>query len=197
MRLSDTGRRETMRKDSPMIDKLIDTIMDRIAWVMSVIGAFVLFLMLVVTIADVVADKVLKLPFPGATELVMSIMPISVCAFLLSVQIKKRHIAIDIMVNLLGPKVQRILQLLTPLSGIFLFGLLTWLSVPLAIHSVRIGEHTGGNVGVPMYPAKIMIPIATGLVTLQLVIELVRMLRDWTKTTVKAAPECDINDHIS
>jgi hypothetical protein len=62
--------------------------MDRIAWGMSIIGAFVLFLMLVVTIADVVADKLLKLPFPGATELVMSIMPISVCAFLLSLRSK-------------------------------------------------------------------------------------------------------------
>jgi TRAP-type C4-dicarboxylate transport system permease small subunit len=180
-----------------MIDKMIDKIMDRIAWCMSIIGAFVLLLMLVVTIADVVADKLLKLPFPGSTELVMSIMPISVCAFLLSLQIKKRHIAIDILVNMLGPKARVFLQLLTPPCGIFLFGLLTWLSVPLAIHSVRIGEHTGGNVGVPMYPAKVMIPIATGLVTIQLIIELVRILRDWRKPQAVAAPACDINDNIS
>jgi C4-dicarboxylate transporter, DctQ subunit len=176
---------------------MIDKIMDRIAWGMSIIGGFVLFLMLVVTIADVVADKLLKLPFPGATELVMSIMPISVCAFLLSLQIKKRHIVIDVMVNMLGSKVRVFLQLLTPPCGIFLFGLLTWLSVPLAIHSVRIGEHTGGNVGVPMYPAKVMIPLATGLVTIQLIIELVRMLRDWKKPQVVAAPAVDITDNIS
>jgi TRAP-type C4-dicarboxylate transport system permease small subunit len=180
-----------------MIDKMIDTIMDRIAWGMSVIGALVLLLMLVVTIADVVADKLLKLPFPGSTELVMSIMPISVCAFLLSLQIKKRHIVIDIMVNMLGPKARVFLQLLTPPCGIFLFGLLTWLSVPLAIHSIRIGEHTGGNVGVPMYPAKVMIPIATGLVTVQLIIELVRILRDWRKPQAQAADTCEINDNIS
>jgi TRAP-type C4-dicarboxylate transport system permease small subunit len=176
---------------------MIDKIMDRIAWGLSIIGAFVLFLMLVVTIADVIADKLIKLPFPGSTELVMSIMPISVCAFLLSLQIKKRHIVIDIMVNMLGPKARVFLQLLTPPCGIFLFGLLTWLSVPLAIHSVRIGEHTGGNVGVPMYPAKVMIPIATGLVTIQLIIELVRILRDWRKPQAQAADTCEINDNIS
>lgn len=176
---------------------MIDKIMDRIAWGLSVIGALVLLLMLVVTVADVVADKLLQLPFPGATELIMSIMPISVCAFLLSVQIKKRHIVIDIMVNMLGPKARVFLQLLTPPCGIFLFGLLTWLSIPLAIHSVRIGEHTGGNVGVPMYPAKVMIPIATGLVTVQLIIELVRILRDWRKPQAQAADTCEINDNIS
>jgi TRAP-type C4-dicarboxylate transport system permease small subunit len=168
--------------------------MDRIAWALSIIGALVLLIMLVVTIADVIADKLLKQPFPGATELIMSIMPISVCAFLLSVQIKKRHIVIDLLVNRFGPRARIFLQLLAPPCGIFLFGLLTWLSVPLAIHSVKIGEHTGGNVGVPMYPAKVMIPIATGLVTIQLVIELVRTLRDLKNPPAETARTCEIID---
>ena len=177
-----------------MIDKMIDKIMDRIAWGMSIIGAFVLLLMLVVTIADVVADKLLKLPFPGSTELVMSIMPISVCAFLLSLQIKKRHIVIDLVVNRLSPKARVFLQLLTQPCGLFLFGLLTWLTIPMAIHSIKIGEHTGGNVGVPMYPAKVMIPIATGLVTIQLIIEFVRTLGHLKKPPAVAEKTCEIID---
>jgi TRAP-type C4-dicarboxylate transport system permease small subunit len=159
--------------------------MDRIAWGLSVIGAFVLLLMLVVTIADVVADKLLQLPFPGATELIMSIMPISVCAFLLSVQVKKRHIVIDLLVNRLSPKARVVLQLLTQPCGLFLFGLLTWLTVPMAIHSVKIGEHTGGNVGVP---------IATGLVAIQLVIELVRTLGQLKNPPAAAEKTCEITD---
>lgn len=155
---------------------MIDKIMDRIAWGLSVLGALVLLIMLMVTIVDVVADKLLQSPFPGATELIMSIMPISVCAFLLSVQIKKRHIVIDLLVIRLSLKARVALQLLTQPCALFLFGLLTWLTIPMAVHSVKIGEHTGGNVGVPMYPAKVMIPIATGLVTIQLIIELVRTL---------------------
>jgi len=177
-----------------MIDKMIDKVMDRIAWGMSIIGGFVLFLMLVVTVADVVADKLLKLPFPGATELVMSIMPISVCAFLLSLQIKKRHIVIDLVVNRLSPKARVFLQLLTQPCGLFLFGLLTWLTIPMAIHSIKIGEHTGGNVGVPMYPAKVMIPIATGLVTIQLIIELVRTLGQLKNPPAVAEKTCEIID---
>jgi TRAP-type C4-dicarboxylate transport system permease small subunit len=171
---------------------MIDRIMDRIASVMSILGALILLLMLVTTIADVVADKVLRSPFPGATELVMSIMPISVCAFLLSVQIKKRHIVIDVLINRLGPGAARILQLLIQPCGIFLFGLLTWLTIPMAIHSVKIAEHTGGNVGVPMYPAKVMIPIATGLVTIQLLLELVRMLRDLKNPPAEATRVCEL-----
>lgn len=173
---------------------MIDRVMDRIGLGVSIIGSLVLLLMLITTIADVIADKVLGSPFPGATEVVMSIMPISVCAFLLSVQIKKRHITIDILINRLGPKAKRVLQLLIQPCGIFLFGLLTWLTIPMAIHSVRIAEHTGGNVGVPMYPAKVMIPIATGLVTIQLVLESIRMLRDLKNPPAEAPNTCDLTD---
>lgn len=171
---------------------MIDRIMDRIASGMSILGTLILLLMLVTTIADVVADKVLRAPFPGATEVVMSIMPISVAAFLLSVQIKQRHIVIDFLINRLGPVGARVLQALTQPCGIFLFGLLTWLTIPMAIHSVGIGEHTGGNVGVPMYPAKVMIPIATGLVTIQLILEWVRTLRDLKRPPVKAPGTCEL-----
>jgi len=173
---------------------MIDRVMDRIGLCMSIIGSLVLLLMLITTIADVIANKVLGFPFPGATEVVMSIMPISVCAFLLSVQIKKRHITIDVLIKRLGPKAKLVLQLLIQPCGIFLFGLLTWLTIPMAIHSVRIAEHTGGNVGVPIYPAKIMIPIATGLVTIQLVLEIIRMLRDLKNPPVEAPDTCDLTD---
>ncbi|MGE5255904.1 MAG: TRAP transporter small permease subunit [Hyphomicrobiales bacterium] len=173
---------------------MIDRIMDRIALGLSILGALVLLIMLVVTIADVIADKVVGIPFPGATELIMSIMPISVCAFLLSVQIKKRHIVIDLLVNRLNPKARVVLQLMTQPCGVFLFGLLTWLTIPMAVHSVKIAEHTGGNVGVPMYPAKVMIPVATGLVTIQLILELVRTLKVLKNPPAETARICEIID---
>jgi hypothetical protein len=82
-------------------------------------GIFVLLLILVTTIADVFADKVLGTPFPGATELVMSVMPISVCAFLLSVQIQKRHISHRYPGQPAHSQVAGLLQLLTQPFGAF------------------------------------------------------------------------------
>jgi TRAP-type mannitol/chloroaromatic compound transport system permease small subunit len=173
---------------------MIDKIMGRVAWSMSLLGAFVLLLILVTTIADVFASKVLGTPFPGATELVMSVMPITVCAFLLSVQIQKRHISIDILIKRLTPLSQVILQLLIQPWVIFLFGLVTYLTIPMAIHSVSIAEHTGGSVGVPIYPAKVMIPLATGLVTIQLLLEFFRTLMKLKNPVDEAATTCEIID---
>lgn len=162
---------------------IIDKIMGRIAFGSNIIGAMAILTMLVVTTADVVMNKVFNWPFPGATEVVTSVMPISVFAFLLGAQIQKRHISIDIIVSQVGSRVQTGLSFLALSIGIFLFGLLTLLNVPLAIHSVAIGEHTGGNVAVPMYPAKIMIPLATGLITIQFILEMVRGFRKLSSET--------------
>jgi TRAP-type mannitol/chloroaromatic compound transport system permease small subunit len=152
-------------------------VMERIAAASNVIGAIALLIMLVVTVADVIMSRIFNSPFPGATEIITSVMPISVFAFLLSTQIKSRHIHIDIVLNRLGTKARTLLKMAGQGVGVFLFGLLTKLTVPMAIYSYQITEHTGGSIAVPMYPAKIMIPIATGLITIQLVIELIKSLR--------------------
>ena len=152
-------------------------VMLKIAAVCNLIGAFALIIMLVVTVADVIMNKIFNSPFPGATEVITSAMPISVFAFLLSTQMKSRHIRIDMILNRLGTKARTILKIGGQGIGIFLFGLLTKLNVPLAIHSYQIGEHTGGSIAVPIYPAKIMIPIATGFLTIQLAYELFKSLR--------------------
>ena len=146
--------------------------MNSISWIFTVIGAGGILIIFVVTVSDVIMNKIFNSPFPGATEIITSAMPISVFGFLLAAQLKKRHITIDVIVSRLSGKWQVVLKFLAQGIGIYLFGLLTYLNIPLAIYSYKIGDHTGGNVAVPLYPAKILIPLATSLITVQLFIEL-------------------------
>ena len=149
-----------------------EKIMDTLGKTFSCIGALAILTLLVVTVSEVIMNKIFNSPFPGATEIITSVMPISVFGFLLSTQIQKRHITIDVIVHRLGANWQTVLKFFSQGIGVYLFGLLTYLNIPLAIHSFKIGDHTGGNVAVPIYPAKIIIPLATGLITIQLFIEL-------------------------
>ena len=164
-------------------------IMSRLAGVLSAIGALAILIILVVTVADVVMNKIFNSPFPGATEIITSMMPISVFGFLLSTQIKKRHITIDAVTVRMTAQWQTVVKSLGLGIGVYLFGLLTYLNIPMAIHSFKIGDHTGGTIAVPLYPAKIIIPIATGLVAIQLLLELSRSLRTLlAKQSVNSAP---------
>jgi len=149
-----------------------DKFLSPVAGLFKVIGALAVLIILVVTVADVIMNKIFGLPFPGATEVIIAVMPISVFAYLFLVQRNGRHITIEVITGRFRDRWKIILKFLAQGIGIYLFGLLTYLNVPMAIYSVRIGEHTGGNVAVPLYPAKVVIPLATGMVTLQLLIEL-------------------------
>ncbi len=155
----------------------LDNAIDRIDKGFTMVGAAAMLIMLVVTVADVIMSRIFNLPFPGATEVVTSAMPISVFAFLLAAQRRGRHISIDMVTGRLPRGAASALGLMALLIGVFLFGLLTWLNIPLAVHSIRIGEHTGGNVAVPIYPAKVMIPLATGMITVQFLLEIYRKIR--------------------
>ena len=151
-----------------------DKVTGAVSHVFSFVGAIAILTILVVTVADVIMSKIFGVPFPGATEVITTVMPISVFAFLLTTQMRSRHIRIDMLLERIGKKWQHVMTAFSLGIGIYLFGLLTYLTVPLAIYSVHIGEHTGGSIGIPIYPAKIIIPIATGIMTIQLLIELYR-----------------------
>ena len=155
----------------------VDRIMQAIAKASNIVGAASLLIMLVVTVADVIMSKIFDWPFPGTSEVVISVMPISVFAFLLTTQMENRQISIDMVVGRLGFRARTAMKFLGQGIGIYLFGLLTWLNVPLARYSIKIGEHTGGTIAVPMYPAKVVISLACGLITIQLLIQFIRGLR--------------------
>ena len=167
--------------------------MEIIAGILNVLGAIAIMIILTVTVADVIMNKIFNSPFPGATEIITSAMPISVFAYLVSAQVKKRHITIDVIVGRLKAQWQTLLRFVAQGIGIYLFGLLTYLNIPMALHSFRIGEHTGGNVAVPIYPAKIVIPVATGLLTIQLIVELCKGIHSFFASSGADAADSNRN----
>ena len=154
-----------------------DKLMSPVAGIFNVIGALAILVIMVVTVADVIMNKIFGLPFPGATEVIIAVMPISVFAYLFIVQRKGRQITIEVITGRFSDRWKIVLKFLAQGIGIYLFGLLTYLNVPMAIYSVHIGEHTGGTIAIPLYPAKVVIPLATGLITIQIFIELCRGVR--------------------
>ena len=159
----------------------IEKIMKGAAKALNVLGSISIILMLIVTTLDVIMNKLFNSPFPGATELITSIMPISVFGFLLSTQIEERHISIDILVSRLSGKYQLFFKIFASASGLFIFALIFWLTTPLALKSIRMGEHTGGNIPIPMYPAKIVITLACGFVSVQLLRQLIKCIAELIK----------------
>jgi TRAP-type C4-dicarboxylate transport system permease small subunit len=145
--------------------------------VLNAIGSMALVLIMVLTVADAIANNIFKSPITSATEIITSAMPLCVFGFLLATTISKRHIWIDLFVSLMGSKLQKISRVICLILSILLFAFLTYLTIPFTAYSCSIGECTGGTIPVPLWPAKVLITVSIALGTLHLTLELWRELR--------------------
>jgi TRAP-type mannitol/chloroaromatic compound transport system permease small subunit len=85
------------------------------------------------------------------------------------------HVRIDILYQRLSPKGQAWIDLLG--GVLFLLpvaGLLTWLSWPLLVESLRINEMSPDAGGLARWPVKLMLPAGFGLLLLQGVSEIIK-----------------------
>ena len=77
------------------------------------------------------------------------------------------HVKVDMLYERFSPRIRAILDLITfPLFLLFL-GTLLWTAVDFSWQSTKIAETTGTSWSPPIFPVKIMIPLAAFLVLLQ------------------------------
>jgi TRAP-type mannitol/chloroaromatic compound transport system permease small subunit len=80
---------------------------------------------------------------------------------------KNAHIRIEIIYNLLPKRMKQIASLLGMLSFISFMGVLIWQGAWMGQNSLASGETAHGAFRIPLYPLKILIPVAAILFLLE------------------------------
>jgi len=80
---------------------------------------------------------------------------------------KNAHIRIEIIYNLLPKRMKQIASLLGMLSFISFMGVLIWQGAWMGQNSLSSGETAHGAFRIPLYPLKILIPVAAILFLLE------------------------------
>jgi TRAP-type C4-dicarboxylate transport system permease small subunit len=119
----------------------------------SIVGAIVLFIMMLLTVGDVVGRYFFKRPIQGAHEITgLLLVCLAACALAYS-QIKKGHIRVDLITERLPPKGRQIIDVVAYLFCLFASSLITWQTL------IRAGDYffaTRGNLtevlGIPFFP---------------------------------------------
>ena len=91
----------------------------------SIIAAFGLFAMMVITAIDVFGRWLFTKPFYGAYELVGTLLIIAGPFAMAITQTNKRHISIDLVVSLLPVGVRKVLKTMGLLLDLFIYGMIT------------------------------------------------------------------------
>lgn len=114
--------------------------------------ALALFLMMLITLLDVVGRYVVNRPFPGAAELVQYLMLGFIFLALPLVTLRREHISISLIDSVLGPRARRLQGSLVAACSALVAAVL---SVRLWQHGEMLATNRDviGYLNLPLYPA--------------------------------------------
>ena len=94
---------------------------------LSYVGAFSLFTMMCLTTVDVVGRYIFNRPITGVFELTEYLVLILIFSFIGYTQSKKGHVAVDILLPVLPPRLKKLIDVANHLVCLALMGLITWM----------------------------------------------------------------------
>jgi C4-dicarboxylate transporter DctM subunit len=142
------------------------------------ISAAVVMLMMALTVIDVFLRYLFSKPiiwnFDLQTLLIIGVVFLGISY----VQSQRRHIRIDLLSSRLSLTKQLWLQLFSDIVFIFFTALVTWQMSLQAWNAWLIGDYLEGIVRISLWPAKGVLALGTGLLSLHLILHIFQDIRD-------------------
>jgi len=129
-----------------------------------------LLLMAIVGAVDVVGSG-FGSPLVGAYELIETLMVITIFMSVAAAQQQGAHINVDLVRNLLGARAQTVLTLLGVLCSAGLFALVAYYGYFATLKSFASGEIRQGQLGFPVWPARLALALGSSLMVLQCLVQ--------------------------
>ena len=139
---------------------------------LNTISATTIFLLAPLITADVVGRFAFNKPIPGTTELVKSALAAIVFLAMAYTLQQGRHVRTTVFLQRLSPVGRELVNIVANVIGAAIFALMCRYSWDAAWSGWLIREYEGVQLQVPIYPVRFLIVFASGLVSLQFLINL-------------------------
>ena len=133
------------------------------------VAAGIIMVMMFLTSVDVVMRYAFDNPLPGVYELQEFLLVGVVFLCLAYIQSLRGHINVDLLSGRLSPRMQTALSILGHVICLVVFAIITWQGGLRAWIAFVTGQAREGLVGYPLWPAKSMLTIGTGLFCLRFI----------------------------
>jgi TRAP-type C4-dicarboxylate transport system permease small subunit len=137
-------------------------------------AAAVIFIMLL-TCADVVM-RLFGSPIPGTYELVGYFGSVIISFGIARTSIERGHIAVNLLVDKLPPRVQILIEGVGNIAAAVLFGVLAWQSQVYARDILETGD-VSLTLGMPTWPFVLGLATGSGMLSLILILDALRQLK--------------------
>lgn len=140
------------------------------------VSGFMVLLAMLVIVADVAGRSLVNKPLPGATELAVLFLVSLIFLGLAAAQHNRQHYIVDLVINLLEPRLKRWVEIITLFLSLIVVGVFAWYSGKQAWLSTLQSEVGYGSVAFPIWPARGLIAFGFVLLALQFVSQIFRLL---------------------
>jgi TRAP-type transport system small permease protein len=126
----------------------------------SYVGAGLIVGLALLTGADIVGRYLFSAPIIGATEITSIVLVVIGSLGIAVSTATDEHIHVDVVYVRLRPAGQRVLRLVAALTGVIVFGVLTWQSTIAFSDSISTFYETTDRLSLPHYPIRLVLALA-------------------------------------
>jgi len=150
-------------------------ILDIFSYILSRLGCVALFLMMALTVVDVVGRYAFNSPILGAFEITSFLVSILVFSFLGYAQSQKSHVTVDLLVNTFPKKVQSVVKLFNYIVGLVMMILISWKGFETALESMEAGD-SPMNLPVPEHPFVFFMAFGCAIMCIEFLRDILRTI---------------------
>jgi len=156
-----------------------ETVLKKLGWLsnkLSYLGAVALFIMMLLTAADVAGRYLFNRPILGAFELTEFLVLILIFSFLAHAQAEKTHVSVDLLVGRFSKKWQKVIGFFNHAVCLALMGLFVWMTT-LRVMELKEYAEASSNLGIPKYPFAAFVVIGFAVLGLEYIRDLIKMAK--------------------
>ncbi len=127
--------------------------------------------------ANVLGRKIFNQPVLGSVEISQALLVICIMLGMPYAQANGVHLRVTLIVGHAPRRLAEVLFGLAALAGCAVFAVLAWSGYTFTLRAWNVGEEVwGASVRFPLWPVKAMIPLGAGLLSLQFLLDFVRVV---------------------
>ncbi len=151
--------------------------LEKLIHVFGAVGAILILTIMILTTLDVIGRYILGSPLKGSVEISEILFLSAVYLGLSYTHLFREHVGVDLLVSRFSQKTRLVLETIMLLLALLTYGVLAWRGAGAFWTSLETGEYRWGLISIPLWPARLMIPLGVSVLCLKFIAEIVRDIR--------------------
>jgi TRAP-type C4-dicarboxylate transport system permease small subunit len=153
---------------------------------LALVSGLAVFSLMLMAVVSVTGRNFANAPLPGYVDWIEQAMPLIAFMGVSYTQRLGGHIRMDLFVGMLPPRALWLAELITTLLIFFVMVVLVWGSFSHFQRSFDFGSpmwsrDSSMDIGIPLWPAKLLAPVAFSVLALRLALQIWGYWRAWTR----------------